>query len=259
MKKIIKFIIYFLKKNLKESEFVKHKSWESAKQSSVGYDSNSVLKKVRESAKLVHSGKAVYERDSVIFDKIQYSWPLLSSLMLVAANNKSLKVIDFGGSFGTTFQQNKKFLKSLPFEVDWRIIEQPKIVEIGKKEFTTKNLTFYNDLKAANKNGADVILFGSSVCYIENCYKYLNLAAKLNPSFIIFDRTPINNEVNDTFSVQNVSSKINNASLPIRNFSFDNLIKPFNKNYKLIEKWICTNQPDTSTTSMGLILKNKKL
>lgn len=88
----------------------------------MGYDSDSVLKKVKDSAKLVHSGKAVYERDSVLFDKIQYSWPLLSSLMLVAANRQSMKVIDFGGAFGTTFQQNKKFLKSLPFEIDWRII-----------------------------------------------------------------------------------------------------------------------------------------
>ena len=82
---------------------------------------------------------------------------------------------------------------------------------------------------------------------------------KLNIPFIIFDRTPINNEVNDTFSVQNVSSKIYKASYPIRNFNIDNLLKPFNKNYKLIEKWVCTNQPDPSTTSMGLILKNKKL
>src|SRR5688572_21124448 len=73
------------------------KSWENASQKSEGYSSMEILAKVKKAVLKVKNGEAVYERDSVLFDKIEYSWPLLSSLMWVAAkNNNSLKVLDFG-------------------------------------------------------------------------------------------------------------------------------------------------------------------
>ena len=56
----------------------------------------------------VKNGDAVFERDSVIFDKIHYSFPLLSALSLTALNhNSTLNVLDFGGSLGSAYFQNK--------------------------------------------------------------------------------------------------------------------------------------------------------
>ena len=80
---------------------------------SEGYHSDNIIEKLRKSAKLVFNGEATYERDSVIFDIIEYSYPLLASLLFVAANSKSFKVIDFGGGLGTTYQQNRKFISKI--------------------------------------------------------------------------------------------------------------------------------------------------
>jgi hypothetical protein len=47
----------------------------------------------------VKTGEAVYERDSVLFDEIQYSFPVIAALLRVASANKGkLNVLDFGGS-----------------------------------------------------------------------------------------------------------------------------------------------------------------
>ena len=46
-------------------------SWEEATQASTGYDSDVIFNKVKNALLEVKEGRAVYERDSVIFDKIQ--------------------------------------------------------------------------------------------------------------------------------------------------------------------------------------------
>jgi len=64
-----------------------YKSWQEAQSISSGYDSDEILQKVRSSLLKVKNGEAVYERDSVIFDEVQYSWPLLAGLMFAAAKS----------------------------------------------------------------------------------------------------------------------------------------------------------------------------
>jgi putative methyltransferase (TIGR04325 family) len=87
------------------------KSWQEAKEASTGYDAENILHQVKTSLLKVKNGDAVYERDSVLFDKIEYSWELLAALMWIAAQNKGeLHLIDFGGSLGSSYYQNKSFL-----------------------------------------------------------------------------------------------------------------------------------------------------
>ena len=106
-------------------------TWEEAEKNSIGYDSDVIFEKTRNALLKVKSGEATHERDSVLFDEIQYSWPLLAGLMWVAARNGGvLNVMDFGGSFGSTYFQNKAFLRCLP-SVRWNIVEQPKHVQAG--------------------------------------------------------------------------------------------------------------------------------
>lgn len=238
-------------------KFVRQPSWDQAVKNCEGYDSQSIINKTKESAKLVAMGLAVYERDSVIFREIHYSFPLLSSLLLVAATNNSLRVIDFGGSFGTTFQQNKKFLSRLNITCEWRIVEQPKIAQIGCVEFSTKQLSFYSSIDAAIKDGYDAMLFSGSLCYVSDPYHHILKAIKTNAPYIVIDRTPIQHEADDSFSVQHTPSSIYKASYPIRNFSYTKLTKTFLDDYDLIEEWKCDLQPDPNTTSMGFLFKLK--
>lgn len=50
----------------------------------IGYNSDEIIKKVKQFLLKVKSGKAVYERDSILFDKIYYSRPLLAGLLWIA-------------------------------------------------------------------------------------------------------------------------------------------------------------------------------
>lgn len=254
-------VISALKRILAKQQitFVSHESWEDAEKASEGYDSDRVIAKVRQSAKLVFDGDAVYERDSVVFDEIEYSYPLLAALLFVAANSGSLRLIDFGGSLGSTYQQNRRFLANLNINCEWRIVEQKKIVDIGMQEFTNKTLSFYESIEDAKKDGIDAVLFGSSICYVSNSYDFMKKAKLTQAPFIIFDRTPITKHIEDTFAVQYVAASIYKTSYPIRNFSENNIIKFFNDGYELIEKWVCDIQPDPNTTAMGFIFKRKSI
>jgi putative methyltransferase (TIGR04325 family) len=240
-----------------DSNFVSYSTWEQAEQASEGYDSNIVIEKVRAAAKLVYDGDATYERDSVIFDEIDYSYPLLASLLFAAANSETFKVIDFGGALGTTYQQNRKFLSKTKSKCEWRIVEQENFVSIGKKEFTDQYLSFYSNIEEASKDGVDVVLFAGSICYVPNPYVFMEKAKNTRSSFIIFDRTPITRQEEDTFSVQRVPPSIYKASYPIRSFNYSNITNFFSDEYDLIENWVCDLQADPNTTAMGLLFQRK--
>ncbi len=238
--------------------FKSYLTWDEAVKASQSYDSELVIEKVRKAAKLVFDGQAVYERDSVLFDKIQYSFPLLASLLFAAANSQLLRVVDFGGALGTTYQQNRRFLSKLRIICKWRVVEQDKFVQIGRRDFTNDNLSFYNTIDDASKDGVDVVLFGSSICYVPDPYIFIQKAKATRAPFIIFDRTPITENDQDTFAVQTVPPAIYKASYPIRNFSYFNIINCFIDEYELIEDWLCDLQADPNTTSMGFIFMRKE-
>src|SRR2546423_4469658 len=106
-----------------------YSTWQEAIRHCNGYDSPGILEKVKFSALKVKKGVAPYERDSVLFDRIAYSWPLLASLLWIAAKNRGrLNVLDFGGSLGSSYFQNRQFISGLN-EIRWYVIEQPNFVE----------------------------------------------------------------------------------------------------------------------------------
>lgn len=234
------------------------RSWDDAKANANGYDDDLIIEKVTKATRLVVNGQAIYERDSIVFDKIQYSWPLLASLMLVAATNDDLRVIDFGGGLGTTYRQNSKFIKQVSNRCQWRVVEQEKFVEVGIREFATKNLSFHGSILDAKLDGVDVVIFGGSICYVDNPQMYIAQAIEAGSRYIIFDRTPITYALSDVFSVQYVPNSIYEASFPIRTFSYENFCKQFkDAGYELIEEWVCNLQADIKSTAMGFLFRSK--
>ena len=118
-KKILKniippYLIGLFRNIFKENLFVYgFDSWSSALTKSTSYNTEDVFNKTVESARKVRDGLAVYERDSVIFDEIQYDWQFLSCLLLIANVTQRLNVVDFGGALGTSYRQNKSFLDKI--------------------------------------------------------------------------------------------------------------------------------------------------
>jgi putative methyltransferase (TIGR04325 family) len=264
MKNLIKRIIppIFLDalKKLKKSKYGWHgnySSWDEAKKESTGYDTDEILTKVRNSLLKVKNGEAVYERDSVIFDKIEYSWPLVSGLMFAAVKSGGiLNVLDFGGSLGSTFFQNKNILDNLS-DVSWNIVEQKKFVEVGKKDFEDKYLHFYYDVKSCQEEqNPNTLVLSSVLQYIEEPYTLLDDILKYDFDYILIDRTPFSTQKKDKIKLQIVPPIIYEASYPCHFFDQDYFERYFvSKQYKLIEKFDALDGSGTDYKFEGMILK----
>lgn len=217
-----------------------YKTWQDAKAVSTGYNQTIVLEKVRSSLLAVKNGEAVYERDSVLFDQTQYNWPLLSSLMLAAAKKTgTLAVMDFGGSLGSTYFQNKKFVELLPGGVKWGIVEQKHFVDAGKQEFECDELNFFYDIDSCLEElKPNVLLLSSVLQYIEQPYHLLEKLLSYNFDLIIVDRTPFTSTNNDVIKVQYVPPSIYDASYPCWFFNKGKLLFFFQSNgFYLIEEY----------------------
>ncbi len=205
-------------------------SWHEAFQKCSGYDSQIIIDKVYQAALKVKSGQAVYERDSVIFEKVQYSWPILSALLWVAAQNDGcLNVIDYGGALGTSYYQNKKFLDRLR-KVRWNIVEQGHFVELGRKEFETESLKFYFDLNSCmRENQVDAILFSGVLQYLEDPFAVLRKVRDSSIKFVFVDRTSFHNGEQDRIIIQKVPGYIFQASFPCWIFSENKFLSFFKR------------------------------
>lgn len=210
-------------------------SWEEALRVSTGYDSKVILDKVKDALLRVKNGEAVYERDSVLFDEIQYSWALLACLMWIAAQQRGyLNILDFGGSLGSTYFQNRKFLKALS-GVQWNIVEQSHFVDVGKRHFEDSLLRFFYDIESClNQVSPNTILFSSVIQYLEKPYELLKKVKGLKVKYILFDRTSLLIDGKDRLTVQTVPSQIYNADYPCWFFDKSRFYSFFEDDYQLI-------------------------
>lgn len=195
-------------------------SWEAARADSSGYDADVIVHSTADALGRVKRGEAVYERDSVLFDEIQYAWPMLAGLLWVAARSGGkLNVLDFGGSLGSSWFQSRAFLTDLD-AVRWNIIEQPRYVKVGRRGFQDDQLQFYNSLdECLAETEPNVILLSSVLQYLEQPYDLLDLL-RLSPcQFLIIDRTPFWSGSADRICVQQVPPEIYPASYPSWIFS----------------------------------------
>jgi putative methyltransferase (TIGR04325 family) len=232
-------------------------SWAEAKQKCTGYDSSEILVKVKSAALKVKDGYAVYERDSVLFSEIQYSYPLLSSLMWISAKNTGkLNVLDFGGSLGSTYFQNKLFLDSLP-QTKWCIVEQPEFVKTGLEYFQDNKLSFFNSIEECTlKNEIHVVLLSSVLQYLEEPYKMLEQIRKTGIKYVIIDRTPFISGKN-RITVQKVNPAIYKASYPCWFFNLESFLEFMGKDYKLITGFDALDRANIKSEFKGFLFELK--
>ena len=219
----------------------KYDSWEEAQKSSSGYDAGVILDKVKDSLLKVKDGQAVCERDSVLLDKNVYSWPLLTGLMWCAARSYSkLILLDFGGSLGTTYYQNKKFLYDLD-ELRWCIVEQNQFVECGKKYFEDDQLKFYRDIDTCVRERRPNILVLSGVLqYLEDPHERIEEMLRYDFEYILIDRTLfLVDSIPDRLTIQHVPPEYYGfkASYPAWFFNQVNLLKHFMGRYDVVEEF----------------------
>lgn len=216
-----------------------YKNWDKARQISSGYNASHILEKVKTSTLKVKTGEAVFERDSVLFDTIEYSWPLLASLMWIAARNKGkLSVIDFGGSLGSSYFQNKYFLDTIE-KAQWSVVEQKAFVDCGREYFENGILKFYYTMEECIKSGEipDVLLISCALPYLEEASKMLDDFSQMGISYFIIDNTPFNYQDRDRITVQRVDPLIYEASYPCWFLNYNKVKAIVGSRYTIVSEY----------------------
>ena len=210
-------------------------SWAEASAKAGGYSEAGILDKCAQSLFKVKNGEAVHERDSVLFDRIEYSWPLLSGLLRAAIGNKGeLHVLDFGGSLGSTYFQNRVFLRGIP--VCWSIVEQEGFVSRGRELFQDERLRFFYTMEEAVKNDPriNVCVISSTLPYLPDPYAFVSQLIKFRFEYIIVDRTYFIDGDRDRLVIQHVPETIYDAHYPAWFFSEKRLLESFGPEYEIL-------------------------
>lgn len=232
-----------------------YKSWQDAQKDSVGYDSDVILQKVRSSLLKVKNGEAIYERDSVLFSEIQYSWPLLTGLMYAAAKSQgSLHVLDFGGSLGSSYFQNKKFLDEFS-DVSWSVVEQKHFVDIGRVDFQNDRLKFFYDIKScAASEQPNILVISSVLQYIDKPYEILDELLSFGFEYVLFDRVVFNKKNKSIITVQKIKDK-SYSSIPCWLFGEDDFVKKLKECCCIIETFSLPHEDNMQKYEKGFICK----
>lgn len=212
--------------------------WEIASAHATGYDSALILERVRQAMFRVKSGEAVYERDSVVFDKVQYSFPVLAGLLRAALENGNrLEVLDFGGSLGSSYFQCRNFL-SVVSSLQWGVVEQEHFVRCGKADFETEQLRFFFTIaECMAQVSPNVALLSSVLQYLPQPYKLLDDLIAERVKYVVIDRTPFSDASVDRITVQHVPPSIYPASYPCRVFSRQGFLDRFLGSYDVIAQF----------------------
>jgi putative methyltransferase (TIGR04325 family) len=219
-------------------------SWGEALADASGYDADEILNRVDAATSKVASGEAAYERDSVVFDQISHSFPVLAGLLRAAIENGNrLTVLDFGGSLGSSYRQCRPFLAVVP-RLEWRIVEQENFVRRGRERFENDQLRFFMSLSeavAAERGSVDVVLLSSVLQYLERPFESLKELYEVGSRYLIIDRTPFANIGTDRLVVQRVPSSIYPASYPCWIFSRPTFMQSLEPAWEVLANFFSTD------------------
>jgi putative methyltransferase (TIGR04325 family) len=191
-------------------------TWDDARKASIGYDAPSILEKVRQATLKVISGEAACERDSVAFNTVEYSLPLLVALLYVATrSNNRLDVLDFGGSLGSSYWQNRGFLAHLDLR-RWSVVEQTHFVNVGKAEIANDVLRFYHSIEEClSYETPNLALLSGVIQALEQPYETLGTILNADLPFVVLDRTQFFVEdLPDRITVETVHPSVYEGSYP---------------------------------------------
>lgn len=209
--------------------------WNDALAYSTGYDADVILARVEAATSKVASGEAAFERDSAIFNKIEYSFPVLAGLLRAAIENDGhLSVLDFGGSLGSSFRQCQSYLSVLR-TLEWRVVEQEHFVRLGRDRFESNRLRFFFSIQEAVATGSPTAVLISGVLqYLEHPHEILNELYRTGSRYVIIDRTPFADISADRLVVQRVPESIYPASYPCWLFSRERFVASVDSEWQIL-------------------------
>lgn len=212
--------------------------WLEAKGQSAGYQDLEIAEKVGTAVKCVLSGAAVYERDSVTFDRREFSFPVATALLWAASKyGGAISVLDFGGGLGTSFFQNKPLMKWVR-GLKWTIVEQPNFVAQAGELPIHDPLHFYSNIEQGLREARpQLVLLSSSLQYVERPYEILDEIINEKIELIVIDRTIFSNESSDYVTQQHVPAQIFSAVIPTWILSKKKFVEYMERHYRLVSQF----------------------
>lgn len=224
-------------------------SWEAAAARSCGYDAGVILEKVLAATLAVQRGDAIFERDSILFQRQEYCWPVATALMSAAARDGGvLDVVDYGGSLGSSYFQYRPLHEPLA-SVRWNVIEQPHYVHAGR-QFENQSLRFHETLPGCLRDNAPNIVLASSVLqYLREPHQVATALARAGARYVVIDRTPLTALERDILLVQHVDPAIYEASYPMWALSERRLVESLQPGYACLATF---DSPEGSIVANGV-------
>ncbi len=220
-------------------------SWQDAAAECRGYDDSAILDKAIQASKKVIDGEAVWERDSFLFYQEKYVYKLCAAILRCALrnNNQGVRVLDIGGSLGSTYFQNRKYLSDVK-NLEYVVAEQDRYAAYGHEYLEDAVLKFISSERDwENMERFDIILMSGSLQYIPNYTEIISKIKKAEPRYIIFDRVLVGDR--GRICRETVPETIYKSSYPLRIFSEEEIRDFCEPVYKLIENDI-SSVPETA-------------
>ena len=210
-------------------------------ESSVGYESDVVLRKVSSAMRNVLLGHGQYERDGTLFAEL----PKIDTLRKILREiiTEKAVVVDFGGGLGGSYVSNHDFFENK--SVRYIVVEQINFVEEGKKiadEFDLP-IHFTSDISECSLEVFDVLILSSVIQYLDKWELIIRKLTSYKPRYILIDRTPLSNGPTEIFVQENEGYYTPKVSYPSRILNQKELLQEF-VGYEVSRKWRSDFDPE---------------
>lgn len=196
----------------------KFSKWEEAKKITRGYDHQDTA---------INSFSAVksrflereerFERDGFILKDEAKNLYLSEAIKKVIGKKSELKILDFGGGFGSLYFNNRSILPKA-INKDWLIFELDSVVKQSKRVNELKVLKFTNLWKSVLTNARGrFVIFSGVLQYLEDPRFSFEEILKKKPSYIFLDRTPFlsNQQSKNRLCIQINPQILGSSSYPL--------------------------------------------
>ncbi len=245
-----------------------YSTWQDAAANAAGWDAPAILGKTLDLSLKIRDGLIEFQQDLVEYGRIRYSETIIAFLAMASGmNDGKLDIVDFGGSLGTNFAQNRKLLR--PFvdggKCHWIIIERPPTVDLGRKHFSDQSLRFFatlDELKAQCDQVPTSFLFSGSMQYIEEPFTLLDQIIEGGMNLVAFDRLFVSTKKQHQIFIQH-----HRATYPTWCFSRNLFVETMSsKGFVLVEEFSFPpgeqfdyhRGPDGPLYSCGMIFAREK-
>lgn len=220
------------------------------------------FERVRIATSAVRDGRAPGTRDSVILPTPEFQYPVLAGILRSAVAHPRLRVLDFGGSLGSSYFQFRAFAPLV--DVSWHIVELPELVAIGKAEFESPQLAFHRTLEEALDTAPHVALFSAALQFVEDAHSLLDRVTASECESLILDRVPLTDRAQDIAAAHIVTGSrfASDRCFPSWLFSETKLLECLERNWTVVARFASLDSPeragDVAVTFKGLLLERHR-